>query len=212
MKGFFIGQTVIDVHYTTKDLPVKNEVLESDSFNLIIGGPATNAAVTFKFLGGEADLFSPLGNSVITSLALSKLNEFQLKHFNIDDSVDFLPAVSTIISTFDGSRTIITHSKPSTTVDLDIDKYPASSNSICMIDFLNTEFALELIRKKSFETIVFDAERYDESFFRLANYINILICSENFFTECNEKVIREFKSKYPNIKIKQDIWQNMETS
>lgn len=62
--GLFVGLCGLDViYYDTQDLPRENEKLRIRNFDLAIGGPAANAAVTYAMMGGEAYLVSAIGDS-----------------------------------------------------------------------------------------------------------------------------------------------------
>ncbi len=200
MNGIFIGQTALDLHYFVTRLPKSNEVVESKDLEINVGGPATNAAIAFKYLGGFPFLFSPLGDTPFSEYAIEKLNTFGVNHINIENSDSYVPTISTIISTSNGERTILTHNKPAENFIESLNLLlNMTDTDLCLTDFLNTEFALEVFKKKSFLHVIHDAERFDESFERIAKYITILICSESFFKVNSKSVLKTFLVNHPNI-------------
>jgi sugar/nucleoside kinase (ribokinase family) len=59
--GCFIGLCTVDAAYVVDDFPLPNHKVSAQRQELTAGGPATNAAITFAFLGGAASLVSALG-------------------------------------------------------------------------------------------------------------------------------------------------------
>ena len=59
-SGIFVGLSTIDLIYTVDEFPSANAKAVARSQAILAGGPATNAAITFSHLGGEATLVSPL--------------------------------------------------------------------------------------------------------------------------------------------------------
>ena len=81
--GLFAGLCGLDVvYYDTQALPQENEKLRIRNFDLTIGGPAANAAITYSQMGGEAYLVSAIGDSAESRLIKEKLRRY---HVNVID-------------------------------------------------------------------------------------------------------------------------------
>jgi sugar/nucleoside kinase (ribokinase family) len=52
IDGVFVGLSTIDVVYRVADFPAANTKAAANSQDVFVGGPATNAAIAFTFLGG----------------------------------------------------------------------------------------------------------------------------------------------------------------
>ena len=69
-KGIFVGLSTIDIIYTVSEHPAPNTKIAAQSQQIFVGGPATNAAVTFAFLGGSTTLMTPSGNNPLAAMIL----------------------------------------------------------------------------------------------------------------------------------------------
>jgi sugar/nucleoside kinase (ribokinase family) len=73
MKGLFVGLVTLDVVYSVAALPQPNQKIVALADAVTAGGPATNAAVTFGYLGNEAVLLGsvgahPMGQGIVSDL------------------------------------------------------------------------------------------------------------------------------------------------
>ena len=60
-KGLFVGLCTKDSVYYVDEFPEKNCKRKTTKFNTYIGGPASNAAMVFSYLGGKAIITTILG-------------------------------------------------------------------------------------------------------------------------------------------------------
>ena len=66
-SGIFVGLSTIDVVYGVDEFPAANTKVAAHSQEVFVGGPATNAAVTFAQLGGEPALVTAVGRNTLGS-------------------------------------------------------------------------------------------------------------------------------------------------
>ena len=59
--GLFVGLAAVDVSYTVDQIPRRNQKISVKAQRVSAGGPATNAAATFAFLGGRTTLVTAVG-------------------------------------------------------------------------------------------------------------------------------------------------------
>lgn len=71
--GLFVGLSTLDIIYLASGPPQANQKLTAQDSLISAGGPATNAAATFAYLGNTAHLLSALGRHPITQLMRSDL-------------------------------------------------------------------------------------------------------------------------------------------
>ena len=69
------GMLVADLKFSTQHFPKKDEKVFADSFNLIPGGPATNAAIAIQQLGGKAQLLSTSGSCSLSDAILKMISD-----------------------------------------------------------------------------------------------------------------------------------------
>lgn len=107
-RGLFVGLTTLDCIYRVGHVPTADEkVLAHDSL-LVAGGPATNAAVMFRYLGNEAILLSAVGRHPTASLIHADLATQQVTLVDLTPSSDQPPPLSTILVTAaTGERAVV---------------------------------------------------------------------------------------------------------
>ena len=67
-NGLFIGMVTLDLVYLSAQLPGSNQKVVAADYTVAAGGPATNAAVTFSYLGNQAKILGVVGTHPITQL------------------------------------------------------------------------------------------------------------------------------------------------
>ncbi|MGH4019786.1 MAG: PfkB family carbohydrate kinase [Pseudonocardiaceae bacterium] len=73
-RGLFTGLTTLDLVQRVDRLPGTDGKVQAHSADLAAGGPAANAAVAFRALGGRSVLLSALGPGPIARLAADDLH------------------------------------------------------------------------------------------------------------------------------------------
>ena len=63
IKGLFVGLCTRDIVYYIDEFPQCNHKIKTEEFATYIGGPATNAAITFAVLGAMRRLQHVLGTA-----------------------------------------------------------------------------------------------------------------------------------------------------
>ncbi len=107
-RGIFIGLTTLDLIYHAPSAPSANEKIVAQTMSFAAGGPATNAAVVFAALGGQATLISaigqhPLAQWIHTDLVQQRVQQIELMPQRLEP-----PTVSSVVvSTETGDRAII---------------------------------------------------------------------------------------------------------
>ena len=100
---------MIDVTSLVEDFPAPDFKVKALSNDIIPGGSALNAAVTFAHLGGEAHLASAFGgDGPFRALLCDDLRRHGVTHFEICADPDYRIPISTVVSTrSSGDRMII---------------------------------------------------------------------------------------------------------
>ena len=70
----FVGLSTIDVVYRLDEFPSVNTKVAAKSQTVLVGGPATNAAVSFSRLGGEAALVTAVGRNGLGEVVRQELS------------------------------------------------------------------------------------------------------------------------------------------
>ena len=76
LKGVFVGLATVDLIHRVAHPVGVNEKMTALDQEIVAGGPAANAAVTFALLGGEAVLATDLGTHPLARLAHDDLARY----------------------------------------------------------------------------------------------------------------------------------------
>jgi sugar/nucleoside kinase (ribokinase family) len=94
--GVFVGLSTLDVVHQVDATPAVNQKVTARAQAIAGGGPATNAAVTFSALGGEAVLVTALGLGAVAQLIRADLHACRIRLIDLaPEQVDRV-AVSSI--------------------------------------------------------------------------------------------------------------------
>lgn len=184
-QGLFVGLLTLDFLYLTTDYPSSNQKIVATDYTFAAGGPATNAAVTFSYLGNQATLLSILGNHPITQLVRTDLESHQVMIRDLNSSHSQPPSVSSIIVTqTTGERAVIS---------INSVKYQGHKNSVSSDIFSGVDIVLldghqievgqtigELAKLNNISVVV-DGGSWKPGFDKLLPFVDYAVCSANFY-------------------------------
>jgi len=107
IDGVFIGLSTIDVVYNVAEFPVANTKVAARSQDVFIGGPATNAAIAFKRLGGKATVVAALGRHPVTALIRDELRKFSVDAIDLNPEFNEIPSISSVAVDQAGRRNVV---------------------------------------------------------------------------------------------------------
>lgn len=105
--GIFVGLSTIDIIYTVAEQPARNQKITAHSQQIIVGGPAANAAFTFAFLGGTASLVTPAGRHYLSAMIKAECDQFNVGLEDLDPDSQQAPPISSIWVDPEGQRSIV---------------------------------------------------------------------------------------------------------
>lgn len=106
--GLFVGLITLDVIYRIDQIPQPNQKQVAQDHLLAAGGPATNAAVAFAALGGDASLLGSLGQHPLQQLVRSDLAPWGIRLLDLQPDRPDPPPLSTILVTAaTGDRAVV---------------------------------------------------------------------------------------------------------
>ncbi len=181
MKGLFWGLLTIDLHFFADHFPVENTKSKVDKFNLYIGGPATNAAITFQYLGGDGNLVTGIGQNTFNEMIRQELMKNAIKFHDLKANKKVEPVYASILTnTTSGSRTIFSY--PPSANGIEHIKMNLEDTSIAMFDGFYMDSAIEIAMecRKHGITTVLDGGSWKPKTEALLPYIDVAICSEDF--------------------------------
>jgi sugar/nucleoside kinase (ribokinase family) len=180
--GIFQGLLTIDLQFHVSDYPPENSKTKADRFDLFIGGPATNAAITFGALGGTPVLQTAIGQNEFSSLTQAELHRYNVQILDYYKDIPSSPTFASIISSkTTGERTIFSYHPPR------LDQAQQNENfepygSFVLIDGFFIDQAIPLIQKCKAKDIpvILDGGSWKKNMDQLLSMVDIAICSENF--------------------------------
>jgi sugar/nucleoside kinase (ribokinase family) len=95
-RGVFVGLATVDLIHRVGRPVGPNEKATALSQEIVAGGPAANAAVTFALLGADAVLVTDLGTHPLARLARTDLEAYGVQVRAVDPDSAGTPAVSSI--------------------------------------------------------------------------------------------------------------------
>lgn len=178
IKGLFVGLCTRDIVYYIDEFPQCNHKIKTEEFATYIGGPATNAAITFASLGGDATIATCLGNSIESRTIIESLNNRGIKVLNYSES-DAGPNTASIFVGDEGKRTIVSGQHAFTVNrNFDLDDF-----DFVLFDCNQQEIAIDILQGLKNETVVLDAGSYKPNIGLFLQKADIIISSEDFMDE-----------------------------
>lgn len=183
-KALFFGMSTIDCIYLVDQPPGRNEKITADRQLICTGGPASNAAITFSALGGNATLVSCLGKHPLSSIARNELKTHGVDHVDFCPEYPSVSTVSSIlVSKNNGDRSVV--SVNSTHIPnqyLGIKRFSLSGFKTALFDGQHMEFATKLAqecRHAGIHTIL-DGGSWKPGTEGLIRHIDTAVCSSKF--------------------------------
>ncbi len=192
-RGLFVGLVTLDLVYQTAHVPTNNQKMVASDYMVSAGGPATNAAVTFRQVGGQAIVLGTLGTHPITYLILADLQTCGVAIADLAPKHPDPPPVSSIIVTeATGERAVISiNAAKIQAKKADIPVHCLQNVDIVLIDGHQMEVGREVAEWARTQGIpvVVDAGSWKPGFDMVISQSDYVICSANFHPQI-AKVMR----------------------
>ncbi|MEM9136107.1 MAG: PfkB family carbohydrate kinase [Cyanobacteria bacterium P01_F01_bin.42] len=188
VRGLFIGLTTLDLIYHAHSAPSANEKVVAQEMMFAAGGPATNAAIAFAALGGEATLVSVIGQHPLAQWIHSDLAQHQVAHLELMPQYCDSPTVSSVVvSTETGDRAVVSKNAQDFQVadsSVIVDQIVSLFHSADIIILDGHQMALsQAIAARAAQShipTVFDGGSWKPGSEHLLPHITHIICSESF--------------------------------
>lgn len=184
-QGLFVGLTTLDLIYLVAGLPDRNQKIVAIDYTLAAGGPATNAAVTFRHLGHSATLLNVLGCHPLKHLVLADLQQQQVNVIDLEpDRPDPLPTSSICVTQATGERAVISlNATQSQAADTAIPPGILEQVDLVLIDGhqIAVGRAIAQAAQANAIPVVIDAGSWKPGFEQILPYASHVLCSANFY-------------------------------
>ena len=183
-NGIFIGLTTIDIQYLIDTFPGANVKVKTDAPDVMVGGPATNAAVIFAHLNGNAELYSAIGINPFRNYILDDLTKHKIRVNDVVDGQPVSPVIATVVTSDEkGDRNIFTHNPPKININSAIlNQFENREASFIFIDGFYPEIALPVLKaaKKKNIPVIADCGSWKPQYEDLLPFVDYAICSNDF--------------------------------
>jgi len=200
-SGVFVGLSTIDVVYGVDKFPAANTKVAARSQEIFVGGPATNAAVTFAQLGGEPALVTAVGRNALAVVIREELKKHKAQLVDLNPEFDGVPALSSVTVDRQGNRNVVSANAIRMTIPpAKVDANLRDSARVVMVDGHFTEAcqAWASAAKARGKPVVLDGGSWKDGTEELLKSIHTAICSSDFLPPgcaSRDKVIAFLKSR-----------------
>lgn len=182
--GLFVGLITLDFVYLAPSSPTSNRKIVATDYSVAAGGPATNAAVTFSYLGDRSTLLGIVGNHPITQLIKADLAAYKVAIADLAPTQTEPPPVSSIIvSQGTGERAVISINAVKNQVAPEsIPENILQGVDIVLIDghqMLVGEAIAQLAKARNIPVVI-DGGSWKPGFEKVLPFVDYAICSANF--------------------------------
>ncbi|MDQ3887357.1 MAG: PfkB family carbohydrate kinase, partial [Actinomycetota bacterium] len=182
-RGLFVGLTTLDLVQRVERAPGVNDKVGASRADLASGGPAANAAVTFRALGGHAVLLSALGSGPIARLAADDLSRYGVSVLDCWSEGPNLSISATTVLDGTGERSVVSRNAAGVGVRLPphLDALVADVD-VVLIDGHHPELALAAARcaQQAETAVVLDCGSEKAVFTHLTPLAAAAVCSAEF--------------------------------
>jgi len=182
-KGIFVGLSTIDIIYTVSEHPVANGKIAAQSQQILVGGPATNAAITFAFLGGTTTLVSPAGRNPLAAMIKEECVQFGIELIDLVPDSAEAPPISSVWVDAEGLRSVVSANTSGRTIPVAVvDRARVAGATIMMVDghaMQACQVGAEAA-KAAGVTVIFDGGSWKLGTEVLLKSVDVAICSADF--------------------------------
>ena len=181
--GIFVGLSTVDVIYSVFEGPKLNQKVAARSQQVLVGGPATNAAITFAHLGGKSIAVSPVGLHPLSAVIREELRHLDVEHLDLTPESQEPPPISSIWVDDIGHRSVVSANTVGRVIPAgNPDSVELSVAGVLMVDGHAMQACQEWARRaKSYGVpVVLDAGSWKAGTERLLSSVDVAVCSADF--------------------------------
>ncbi|MBW4471368.1 MAG: sugar kinase [Stenomitos rutilans HA7619-LM2] len=184
-RGLFVGLVTLDLVYRVDRPPTDNQKIVASDYTVAAGGPATNAAVAFSYLGNEAIVVGVVGAHPMTQLILTDLQQCRVALADLAPTRSDSPPVSSIMVTEKtGERAVVSINAVKTqAIANSIPTDSLQNIAVVLIDGHQMEIGQAIAAQAQAQAIpvVVDGGSWKPGFETVLPLADYVICSANFY-------------------------------
>jgi sugar/nucleoside kinase (ribokinase family) len=187
--GLFVGLITLDLLYLAANPPDRNQKIVALDYVMAAGGPATNAAVAFQYLGNAATLLGGLGQHPTASFVSSDLQRQNVRIVDLSaDRQESVPMSSIIVTQATGERAVVSLNASRSQISADAipqqfwTELTSHATAIVLMDGHQMEVSRAVAEwaREHHIPIVIDGGSWKPGFERVLCLADYAICSANF--------------------------------
>jgi sugar/nucleoside kinase (ribokinase family) len=181
--SIFVGLSTIDVVYEVDEFPLTNSKAVAHSQNVCVGGPATNASITFALLGGSPTLVTTIGRHAMASVVRTELQRHSVQAIDLNPDFNEAPAISSVSVDNKGNRNVVsTNATRETALHAEVDPKVYEQASVLLVDGHHMQAcqAWAKAAKTRGTQVVLDAGSWKDGTEELLKNVDTAICSADF--------------------------------
>ncbi|WP_346858162.1 PfkB family carbohydrate kinase [uncultured Draconibacterium sp.] len=182
-RGLFIGLTTIDIQYFVDIFPQSNIKVKTNPPDILVGGPATNAAVAFSYLNDGANLATAIGDNSFTAFIQKDFKRTQIDCVDLVAAQKNNPVVASVITSENGARNIFTYNPAEIKSEINVEQlFETTDPQVILLDGFYPEFGIQCaqLAKENGIPVVLDCGSWKPQYNELLKYADVVICSADF--------------------------------
>jgi sugar/nucleoside kinase (ribokinase family) len=179
----FVGLSTIDIVYGVDEFPAANTKIEAQSQEVLVGGPATNAAIAFAHLGGKATLVTAVGRNVLAAVIREELDKHKVQLVDLNPEFEGIPVLSSVAVDHHGDRNVVSANATRVTIPAaKVDANLCKEAGVVLVDghFMQACQAWAAAARSMGTPVVLDAGSWKEGTEELVKSAHTAICSADF--------------------------------
>lgn len=182
-RAAFTGLATVDISYRVTAPPGPNQKVSAAAQQVSAGGPATNAAITFAFLGGQATLITAKGGHPLGAVIQQEVASFGIELEDLAAQRTEPPPVSSVMVLPDGNRSIVSaNSRAFGALDGTPGIHRIAGCDLLLVDghYLHTAIQIARAARESGMDVVLDGGSWKDGVGDLLHHVTLAICSHDF--------------------------------
>ena len=182
-SSVFVGLSTIDVVYGVDEFPAANTKVEASSQEVFVGGPATNAAITFAQLGGEPALVTAVGRNTLAIVVREELKKHKVQLVDLNPEFEGVPPLSSVTVDRNGNRNVVSANAIRVAIPpVKVETSLCEGARVVMVDghFMEACQAWAGAAKARGKPVVLDGGSWKDGMEELLKSVHTAICSADF--------------------------------
>jgi sugar/nucleoside kinase (ribokinase family) len=189
--GIFVGLSTIDLIHTVDEFPPPDTKGVAQSQEVLVGGPATNAAITFSHFGGNATLVTAVGRHALADLVKEELQRRAVTLIDLTPESEASPPISSVWVNRHGRRSVVSVNATGLQIAVSqVDQSTLRKASMLLVDGHSMEGcqAWAAAARSQRIPVVFDGGSWKPGTDQLLRSVDTAICSVDFLpTGCTSE-------------------------